>query len=95
MVLAYGGCAPKDAGEADIAAGKVPCAARVDPVSYTHLDVYKRQLRNRIAIEDGTLRISAGLHRHKVAVEALDLAAARIVDLRQQPTLRPLSLIHI
>lgn len=30
VVLAYGGCAPKDAGEADIAAGKVPCAARVD-----------------------------------------------------------------
>jgi uncharacterized membrane protein len=46
-------------------------------------------LRNRIAIEDGTLRISAGLHRHRIAVDALDLAAARIVDLRQQPTLRP------
>ena len=30
VVLAYGGCAPKDAGETDIAAGKVPCAARVD-----------------------------------------------------------------
>lgn len=46
-------------------------------------------LRNRIAIDDGTLRISAGLHRHKVAVDALDLDAARIVDLGQQPALRP------
>lgn len=45
--------------------------------------------RNRIAIEDRTLRIRAGLHRHRIDVDALDLDAARIVDLRREPTLRP------
>lgn len=30
VAVAYGGCAPKDASETDIAAGKVPCAARLD-----------------------------------------------------------------
>jgi len=45
---------------------------------------------NRIAIEGRTLRVVAGLYRHAVAVDALDLDAARIVDLRNEPALRPI-----
>lgn len=45
---------------------------------------------NRIAIEGRTLRVVAGLHRHRVDIDALDLDAARIVDLRREPTLRPI-----
>lgn len=45
---------------------------------------------NRISIDGRTLRVVAGLHRHRVDIEALDLDAARVLDLRREPALRPI-----
>ena len=46
--------------------------------------------RNRVALDGATLRIRAGLHRHAVEVAALDVDAARIVDLAGEPALKPM-----
>lgn len=45
--------------------------------------------RRRVSIEAGVLTIAAGLNTRQVALADLDLAAARIVDLREHDELRP------
>lgn len=45
--------------------------------------------RREVALQDGVLVVRAGLHTRKVAVAALDLDAARVVDVREQTQLRP------
>jgi hypothetical protein len=46
--------------------------------------------RRRVWLEGGTLRIQAGMHSLRAPVTGLDLAQARIVDLREHRALRPL-----
>jgi hypothetical protein len=48
------------------------------------------QRRTRVSLEVGTLTIAAGLLTHRIAVANLDLAAARVMDLREHTELRPL-----
>lgn len=45
--------------------------------------------RRHVILEDGQLRIAAALHGTTVAVDRLDLDAARIVDLREEAGLVP------
>ncbi len=45
--------------------------------------------RNRVALEDGRLRILAGLNRRTIGIGELDLAGARIVDLAEHTSLKP------
>lgn len=46
--------------------------------------------RRRVTLDAGTLTIAAGLHTRRVAITGLDLAAARIVDLRERSEWKPL-----
>ena len=45
--------------------------------------------RRSVELRDGVLDVRAALFRHQVAVSMLDLASARIVDLREHTELRP------
>lgn len=45
--------------------------------------------RRSVELRDGLLDVRAALFRHQVAVSSLDLASARIVDLREHTELRP------
>ena len=45
--------------------------------------------RRSVELHDGVLDVRAALFRHQVAVSSLDLASARIVDLREHTELRP------
>lgn len=45
--------------------------------------------RRSVELRDGMLDVRAALFRHRVAVAQLDLARARIVDLRERTELRP------
>lgn len=45
--------------------------------------------RRAVELRDGVLEVRAALFRHRVAVSALDLERARIVDLRERTELRP------
>ena len=47
-------------------------------------------VRRSVRLEDGELKISAGMHAHRVAIGAIDLAGARIVDLAEHKALRPI-----
>ena len=46
--------------------------------------------RRHIAVQGRELQVTATLYRKRVAVDALDLASARIVDLAEHTELRPL-----
>lgn len=46
--------------------------------------------RRRVRLEDGMLVVEGGLHRARVPVAGLDLAHARVLDLAEHTTLRPL-----
>ena len=46
--------------------------------------------RRSVRLEGGELKVAAGMHNRRVAVADLDLAAARIIDLRENKALRPL-----
>jgi len=46
--------------------------------------------RRSVRLAGGELKVAAGMHNRRVAVAELDLAAARIVDLREHTALRPL-----
>lgn len=45
--------------------------------------------RRRVILEDGALRIAGGIHATTVAVDELDLDAARVFDLREAGALAP------
>jgi len=45
--------------------------------------------RRRVSIVDDTLVVVAGLNRHRIAITDLDLASARVVDLRERREWRP------
>ncbi|QIL20084.1 hypothetical protein [Thermomonas sp. HDW16] len=45
--------------------------------------------RRSVELRDGVLDVRAALFRHRVAVSELDLANARVVDLRERTELRP------
>lgn len=45
--------------------------------------------RRRVSVEDGVLTVAAGLNTRRIAVGDLDLASARVVDLREHTELRP------
>jgi hypothetical protein len=45
--------------------------------------------RRSVKLRDGVLEVRAALFRHRVAVGQLDLARARVVDLRERTELRP------
>jgi hypothetical protein len=45
--------------------------------------------RRRVTLADGTLTIAAGLNTRRVSTAELDLASARVVDLRERSELKP------
>lgn len=73
-------------------------AARQDPGALLALPILLLALaviaivmrRRSVRLEGGELRIAAGMHNRRVAAAELDLAGARIVDLREHKALRPL-----
>lgn len=75
-----------DAGASDMPLGVTIAAVSVT-VSCGLLIAMVR--RRRVALSATTLHIVGGLHRYDARVEALDLDAARIVDLREHRELRP------
>ena len=46
--------------------------------------------RRSVRLEDGALKVSAGMHAHRVSIAGIDLAGARIVDLAEHKALRPI-----
>jgi hypothetical protein len=46
--------------------------------------------RRRVTLADGTLIVAAGLNTRRVATAELDLASARVVDLRERSELKPM-----
>ena len=76
----------------------VAFAARQDPGALLALPILAMAAaviaivmrRRSVRLEDGALKISAGMHGHRVAIAGIDLAGARIVDLAEHKALRPL-----
>ena len=76
----------------------VAVSAPADPVSYTHLDVYKRQVVDRIAL-DVVVKLGADANDKRLAVQGARVGEVerieRFRDRRQASTRHILSLIHI
>lgn len=67
----------------------LPVAATPFAVALLFVPVVLAMQRRRIAVRDGVLDVAATLFTRRVAIDALDLDAARVVDLAEHTALRP------
>jgi hypothetical protein len=73
------------------AARQEPGALLAFPILLLAVAVVAIVVRRRsVRLEGGELKVAAGMHNRRVATADLDLAGARIVDLREHKALRPL-----
>ena len=69
----------------------MPDAARARPVSYTHLDVYKRQLEE--SHSDGLLELSGAWAAHTTGADAPEMFEVPEPTAAPEPTSEPVSAV--
>ena len=96
IIAVHGPITARDGGNASVATGLLGDLSQegAEPVSYTHLDVYKRQVNRRVNAELANQTRSAGAAQHQLALideleqrglrDALPDALAVFCDLRER-----------